>query len=322
MFVKFGFPIDRELPLSQYAVETLKRHLRDQVSRLLLLIFGVIKAFRWKVSYRSRLTLKILFISFLVFQIVCFAFSPVIASEYHRLPPQLNIQADNQGVNILAKDYPLGKLLQAIHKKTGMQFRVPEPLNSVPVNARILARDWKSALKKLFRENSRFEKWGKNLATSKIWLYEYEDHPVSSEDFIVLVDAKESLSKYEILRLSKEATDVEKRLMAVEHFSYLGDDIEVLSLLLHNLKASEAKIRSTSLSLLKNLTEPIPLATVGEVALSDNDPQIRREAISLIIERVEEEDAKPYLLQALNDPSMENQILAQELLVDLGFSDT
>ena len=266
--------------------------------------------------------MKKLLFSFLVFKIVCFTPSPILASEYQVALPHLNIQADNQGVNILAKDYPLGKLLQAIHKKTGVQFRVPEPLNSVPVNTRILAKDWKSALKKLFRENSRFEKWGKNLATSKIWLYEYEDHPVSSEDFVVLVDAKENLSKHEILRLAKEATDIEKRLMAVEHFSYLGDDREVLSLLLYNLEASEAKIRSTSLSLLKNLTEHIPLATLGEVALSDNDPKIRREAMSLIVERMGEEDAKPYLLQALNDPSMVNQTLAQELLVDLGFSDT
>jgi hypothetical protein len=266
--------------------------------------------------------LKKLLFSFLVFQIVCFTSSPVLASQYQGLLPQLTIQADNQGVKILAKDYPLGKLLQAIHKETGVQFRVPEPLNSVLVNARILASDWKSALKKLFQENSRFEKWGKNLATSKIWLYEYEDHPVSSEDFIVLADAKENLSKHEILRLAKEATDIEQRLMAVEHFSYLGEDVEVLSLLLYNLDASEAQIRSTSLSLLKNLTEPIPVASIGEIALSDNDPQIRREAISLIVERVEEEDAKPYLLQALNDLSIDNQTLAQELLVDLGFSDT
>ncbi len=266
--------------------------------------------------------MKKLLFSFLVFQIVCFSFSPVLASDYQGLPPQLNIQADNQGVTILAKDYPLGKLLEAIHKKTGVQFRVPEPLNTVPVNARILARDWRSALQKLFRENSRFEKWGKILETSKIWLYEYEDHPVSSEDFIVLVDAKENLSKHEILRLAKEANDIEQRLMAVEHFSYLGGDAEVLSLLLFNLEASEPQIRSTSLSLLKNLTEPIPVASIGEVALSDTDPQIRREALSLIIERIEEEEAKPYLLQALNDPSMENQTLVQELLVDLGFSDT
>jgi hypothetical protein len=266
--------------------------------------------------------LKKLLFSFLVFLIVCFTYSPVLASEHQGLLPQLNIQADNQRVNILAKDYPLGQLLQAIHRETGVQFRVPEPLNSVPVNTRILASDWKAALKKLFRENSRIEKWGKNLATSKIWLYEYEDHPVSSEDFIVLVDAKENLSKQEILRLAKEATDIEQRLMAVEHFSYLGEDKEVLSLLLYNLKASEAKIRSTSLSLLKNLTEPIPLAGIGKIALSDNDPKIRREAISLIVERIEEEAAKPYLLQALNDLSMENQALVKELLVDLGFSDT
>ncbi len=278
--------------------------------------------FRGEISYRSHTILKKLLFSFLVFQFICFAFSPVLASEFQGLPPQLNIQADNQGVTILAKDYPLGKLLQTIHKKTGVQFRVPEPLNSVSVNARILARDWKTALKKLFRENSRFEKWGKSLATSKIWLYEYEDHPVSSEDFIVLVDAKENLSKQEILRLAKEAADIEQRLMAMEHLSYLGDDEEVLSLLLFSLQASEPKIRSTSLSLLKNLTVPIPLASLGKIALSDKDPQIRREALSLIIERVEEEDAKPYLIQALNDPSMENKTLAQELLVDLGFSDT
>ena len=231
---------------------------------------------------------------------------------------KLTIQTENQRIHIHAKNYPLGKLLQSIHDETGIQIQIPSPLNNVPVNARIQAHDWKSALEKLFQENSRFELWGKKLATSKIWLYQYENHPVSSGDFVTLVDAKETLSKHEILRLAKEATNIDQRLMAMEHFSYLAEDEEVVPLLVFNLQARQPKIRSASLSLFKNLTDDIPLVDIGKTAHQDNDPKLRMQALSLIAERADEKDSKPYLLQALNDPSIETQNLARELLDDLG----
>lgn len=108
--------------------------------------------------------------------------------------------------------------------------------------------------------------------------------------------------------------------MAMEHFSYLAEDEEVLPLLVFNLNASRAKIRATSLSLLKNLTDDIPLEDIGKTALLDNDPKLRMQALLLIAERADENDSKPYLLQALNDPETQN--LARELLLDLGLSDT
>ena len=163
--------------------------------------------------------------------------------------------------------------------------------------------------------------WGKELATSKIWLYQYENHPVSSRDFVVLIDAKETLSKHEIFRLAQESRNIDQRLMALEHFSYLAQDEEVLPLLVFNLQANQAKIRAASLSLFKNLTDNIPLADIGKIARLDNDPKLRMQALSLIAERVDENDSKPYLLQALNDPSKETQNLAEELLQDLGFTD-
>ncbi len=246
---------------------------------------------------------------------------PFLASAFQDTHQQLQIQTENQRVHILAKDYPLGKLLQSIHDKTGIQIKIPAPLNTVPVNAKIQANDWKSALKKLFHGNSRFEMWGKEMATSKIWLYQYENHPVSSGDFVVLIDAKETLSKHEIFRLAQESRDIDQRLMALEHFSYLAQDEEVLPLLVFNLQAKQAKIRTTSLSLFKNFTDNIPLTDIGKIARLDNDPKLRMQALSLIAERVDENDSKPYLLQALNDPSVETQNLAQELLNDLGFSD-
>jgi hypothetical protein len=46
------------------------------------------------------------------------------------------------------------------------------------------------------------------------------------------------------------------------------------------------------------------------------------QALSLIAERVDENDLKSYLLQALNDSSKETQNMARELLHDLGLSDT
>jgi hypothetical protein len=236
--------------------------------------------------------------------------------------PQLKIQTEKKKIQILAKEYPLGKLLQSIREKSGIQVMIPEPLNSVPVNVKIIAKDWKSALKILFLENSRFEMWGKNLTTSKVWLYEYEHHPVSSGDFIVRSDAKETLSKHEILRLAEEATDIKQRLMAMEHFSYIAEDDETVPLLVLNLNSNHTKVRATSLTLFKNLTEPIPLANIGKVAQSDNDPQIRMQALSLIAERVDEEKSKPFLFQALNDPYIKLQNLAQELLDDLGLSET
>ncbi|MEK9629041.1 MAG: hypothetical protein VW455_08465 [Nitrospinota bacterium] len=233
----------------------------------------------------------------------------------------LEIQSGPEQVFIFARSYPLGNLLQEIHYRTGIQFNIPDPLKSVSVDIQVLQGDWKSALKNLFQENSRLEKWGVDLAASKIWLFEYENYPVSSADFIVRVDAKEKLTKQEILRLAQKANDIEKRLMATEHFSYLAEDEEVLALLLQNLDANEKAIRSLSLELMKNLSEPIPLLPVGKVSISDPDPEIRMQALSLITERADEEGAKPYLLQALHDPSIETQTLARELLTDLGFSD-
>jgi hypothetical protein len=258
----------------------------------------------------------------LISLIAWLTYPPFLASAIQDSQEKLKIQTENQKIHIHAKDYPLGKLIQSIHDKTGIQIKIPAPLNTVPVNAKIEAPDWKSAIKKLFQENSRFEMWGKELTTSKIWLYQYENHPVSSGDFIALVDAKETLSKHEIYRLAQEAREINQRLMAMEHFSYLTEDEEVLPLLVFNLQASQAKIRATSLSLFKNLTDDIPLTDIGKIALLDDDPKLRMQALSLIAERVDESDSKPYLLQALNDPSKETQNLAQELLQDLGLSDT
>jgi hypothetical protein len=246
---------------------------------------------------------------------------PFLASAFQVSHQQLQIQTEDQRIHILAKDYPLGKLLQSIQDKTGIQIKIPEPLSRAPVNAKIEAHDWKSALKKLFYGNSRFEVWGKELATSKIWLYQYENHPVSSGDFVVLIDAKETLSKHEIFRLAQESKDINQRLMALEHFSYLAEDEEVLPLLVFSLQASQTKIRATSLSLFKNFTDDIPLTDIGKIAGLDNDPKLRMQALSLIAERADENHSKPYLLQALNDPSKETQNLARELLTDLGFSD-
>jgi hypothetical protein len=274
------------------------------------------------VSPLNSLLKKILVLAFLVVPVSGFIHSTLLAFPHQDPQPQLEIQVEIQNIHILAKEYPLGKLLQSIQEKTGIQFRTPEPLDAVPVNARIIAKDWKSALKKLFRENSRFEVWGGNLTTSKIWLYEYENHPVSSGDFIVRADAKENLSKNEILRLARKATHIEQRLMAMEHFSYLGEDEEIIPLLIFNLKARQAKIRATSLTLFKNITEPIPLTHIAKVAQSDKDAQIRMQALSLIAERADEERSKPLLLQALNDPSMKLRNLAEELLNDLGLSET
>ncbi len=212
-----------------------------------------------KANHYAIAIIKSFFCVSLLFQIVWFCAAPFSALAYQSSGQQLKIQIDKQKINILVKNYPLRKLLQSIHEKTGVQFKVPESLNAVPVNAKVFARDWKSAIKKLFEGNSRFEMWGKNLANSKIWLYEYEYYPVSSGDFVVLVNAKETLSKREILRLAKEATEVNQRLMAMEHFSYLADDEETIPMLIFNLQANNAKIRATSLALFKNLTEPIPL---------------------------------------------------------------
>jgi hypothetical protein len=275
-----------------------------------------------KVNHCDNTTIKSFFRISLFFQIACFCITPFIAAAYQNSDQQLKIQVDKQKINILVKSYPLGKLLQSIHEKTGIQFKVPEPLNVVPVNAKVFAKDWKSAIKKLFEGNSRFEVWGKSLANSKIWLYEYEDYPVSSGDFVVLADAKETLSKREILRLAKEATEINQRLMAMEHFSYLADDDEIIPMLVFNLKANNAKIRAASLALFKNLTEPVPLNSIGKIAQSDNDQTIRMQALSLLAERGNEEEAEPYLLQALNDPSPKTRNLARELLNDLGLSDT
>jgi hypothetical protein len=261
-------------------------------------------------------------LAFLVFQVSGFIHSANLASAHQSTQPHLKIQIENQKIQILAENYPLGELLQSVQEKTGIQVRIPEPLNSVPVNVKIIAKDWKSALKILFLENSRFEMWGGNLTTSKIWLYEYENHPVSSGDFVVLADAKESLSKHEILRLAREATQADQRIMAMEHYSYLVDDEEMLPLLIFNLQASQAIIRSTSLTLFKNLAEPIPLVQIGKVAQSDSDPKIRKQALSLIVERVDEETSTPFLLHALNDPSIQLKDLALELLEDLGLSKT
>ena len=108
--------------------------------------------------------------------------------------------------------------------------------------------------------------WGKELATSKIWLYQYENHPVSSGDFITLVDAKEILSKHEILRLTQDAKNIDQRLMALEYFSYLAEDEEVLPLLVFDLQSRQVRVRATSLSLFKNLTDDIPLDGIGKVA--------------------------------------------------------
>lgn len=247
---------------------------------------------------------------------------PFSASAYQDSRQQLTIHADDQKIQILATDYPLGQLLETIYERTGVQFNFPESLNFVPVSIRIQASDWKSAIIKLFQDNSRLELWGENLASSKIWLYDYEDYPVSSEDFVVRIDAKETLPKLEIFRLAQEAPNVEHRLMAMEQFSYLGDDEETLPLLIFNLQADQAKIRSSALTLFKNLTEPLPLADIGRVAQSDSNQQIRMQALSLIAERVDEDDSKSYLLQALSDPSVEIRTLAQELLDDLGISFT
>ena len=104
----------------------------------------------------------------LISLLVGFTFSPFLASADSN--EKLTIQTENQKVQLHAKDYPLGKLLQSIHDETEIQIKIPSPLNNVPVNAKIQASDWKSALKKLFQGNSRFELWGKRLATSKIWL--------------------------------------------------------------------------------------------------------------------------------------------------------
>ena len=164
--------------------------------------------------------------------------------------------------------------------------------------------------------------WEKELATRKIWLYQYENHPVSSGDFITLVDAKETLSKHEILRLVQEAKNIDQRLMALEHFSCLAEDEEVLPLLVFNLQSRQVRVRATSLSLFKNLTDDIPLADIGKIAQLDNDPEIRMQALSLIAECVDENDSKSYLLKALNDSSKETQNMARELLHDLGLSDT
>jgi hypothetical protein len=267
--------------------------------------------------FTNKLLLPYLFVF-----IAWFIDSPLLAFGHQGAQPYLEIQIKNQKVQILAKDYPLGKLLLSVQEKTGIQVRIPEPLNAVPVNTRISARDWKSALKKLFRENSRFELWGKNLTTSKIWLYEYENHPVSSGDFVVLTDAKENLSKHEILRLAQEATDIEQRLMAIEHFTYLAEDEEIIPLLIFNLQAKQTLIRAISLDLLKNLTEPIPLSSIGKIAQLDSDPKIRMQALSLIAERADEESAKIFLLQALDDPAIKLRNLARELLDDLGISKT
>lgn len=264
--------------------------------------------------------LKRLFLTSLIVQFIWFSNSFFSALAYAGSEQRLKIQTENHEIQILAIDYPLGKLLQSIYEKTGIQFKIPTPLNAVPVNARILASDWTSAIKELFQDNSRFELWGENLASSKIWLYDYEDYPVSSEDFVVLIDAKETLSKQEIFRLAHEATDIEQRLMAMEHFSYLAEDDETIPLLIFSLQASQAKVRSSALNLFKNLTEPIPITKIGIIAQSDNDQQIQMQALSLIAERVDEEDSKPYLIQALSDPSIETRNLAQELLDDLGIS--
>lgn len=270
----------------------------------------------------NRLYFKNPLLTALIFQIVWLSHSPFSASAYQDSKPRLEIQADGGKIRILATNYPLGELLQSISARTGVQFKTPETLNAVSVNARILAEDWKSAIKKLFQGNSRFEVWEENLAGSNIWLYDFEDYPVSSEDFVVLIDAKETLPKHEIFRLAQEAANIEGRLMAMEHFSYFGDDEETIPLLISSLEASQVRIRSTSLTLFKNLTEPIPLANVGKLAQSDDDQQIRMQALSLIAERVDEEDSKPYLMQALSDPSMEVRNLAQELMDDLGVSFT
>jgi hypothetical protein len=275
-----------------------------------------------KINHCPNAIIKSFFSVSFLFQIAWFCAIPFSALAYQSSSQQLKIQVDKQKINILVKNYPLGKLLQSIHEKTGIQFKVPEPLNVVPVNAKVFAKDWKSTIKKLFEGNSRFEMWGKNLKDSKVWLYEYEDYPVSSGDFVVLVDAKETLSKREILRLAKKATEVNQRLMAMEHFSYLADDEETIPMLVFNLQANNAKIRAASLTLFKNLAEPIPLNNIGAISQSDNDQVIRMQALSLIAERGNEEDAKPYLLQALNDPSQKTRNLARELLNDLGLSDT
>ena len=162
---------------------------------------------------------------------------------------------------------------------------------------------------------------GKELATSKTWLYQYENHPVSSGDFITLVDAKEILSKHEILRLTQDAKNIDQRLMALEHFSCLAEDEEVLPLLVFDLQSRQVRVRAISLSLFKNLTDDI-LADIGKVAQLDNDPEIRMQALSLIAERIDENDAKSYLLKAVNDSYKETQNMARELLHDLGLSDT
>ena len=86
----------------------------------------------------------------MVLQIVWFIHSPFRASAFQDSQENLKIQTENQKTHIHAKDYPLGKLIQSIHDKTGIQIKILSPLSTVPVNVKIQANDWKSALQKLF----------------------------------------------------------------------------------------------------------------------------------------------------------------------------
>lgn len=105
--------------------------------------------------------------NFLTFLIISLMTSGALASQ---AIADSEIRQDKQGVHIKFDSLELQEVAQEITDKTGIIFTLGNDIRNRYVTVNIRARDWKTAIDKLFTDFNRVEVWTDDLVNSRIWI--------------------------------------------------------------------------------------------------------------------------------------------------------
>jgi hypothetical protein len=115
-----------------------------------------------KIRYSSSIMTRFL-LNILVVLILWFPASS-IAGTLNRI----HIKENDKGITLRVNDASLGKVLQSIGGKTGIQFHTSPSVLNDRITINLNAPDWQTAMKQLLKPYDRIELWSPNLHLTKI----------------------------------------------------------------------------------------------------------------------------------------------------------
>lgn len=80
----------------------------------------------------------------------------------------IHIEENDKGITLRVNDASLGKVLQSIEGKTGIQFHVSPSVINDPITVNLNAPDWQTAMSLLLEPYGRAELWNPRLDLTEI----------------------------------------------------------------------------------------------------------------------------------------------------------